>query len=70
MRVVRAFGAQMGDERTLLQSRAAFGEETIGATGRNPGPGSYLLPKIRSSELLQRPTHANRGRSPPAVVSA
>lgn len=70
MRVVRAFGAQMGDERTLLQSRAAFGEETIGATGRNPGAGSYLLPEIRGSELSQRPTHANRGRSPPAVVSA
>lgn len=70
MRVVRAFGVQRGDERTLLQNGAAFGEEAIGATGRNPGAGSYLLPKIRNSELLQRPTHANRGRSPPAVISA
>jgi len=70
IRVVPALGAQMADERTLLQSRAAFGEETIGAIGRNLGAGSYLLPKIRRSELPQWPTHTNLGRSPPAVVCA
>ena len=70
LRVIHAFGAQMGDERTLLQSRAAFGEQAIEASGRNPGAGSYLLPKIRGIELLHRPTHASRGRSPPTIVSA
>jgi hypothetical protein len=69
-RVVRALGAQMGDERSLLQSRAAFGEEAIGATGRNVGAVSHLLPKTRRSGLLQRAMLANLGRSPPAVVCA
>jgi len=69
-RVGCALGAQMGDERSLLQSRAAFGEEAIGATGRNVGAVSHLLPKTRRSGLLQRAMLANLGRSPPAVVCA
>jgi hypothetical protein len=69
MRVVHAFGTQMDDELMLLQNRAAFGEETIAAAGRNLGVGSYLVPQVRGG-LLQRPTHVRFGRSPPDVVSA
>jgi hypothetical protein len=69
-RVVRALGAQVGDERTLLQSRAAFGEGAIEATGRNVRAVSHLSPKTRRSGLLHRAMLANLGRSPPAVVRA
>ena len=67
---LEAFGTQIGDEGTLLQSRPSFGGQAITTAGWHGPVGSNPFLSPQRNKRLVRPSHTNLGRSPPTVVFA